>query len=1169
MSFAQFGDEAERPRWAELLRSRIAIFDLDYDALLAAVYALSVSAEGDCYLCVPPDPGIEAAALDASESGTLPGTAPAKALHTLTLDSGASRCFFRDSTTLTPLSTPVSVRLADPSGGADLARSSTNLPCPAVPSGSLSGPHLPSFSTNLVSTAALQDAMVITTTPGGHRVLICMCTRMGRHLAMFTRRHGSSQYTLATEPPQVAATAQVSASGTVAPPCSCRLLSHQTLLWHRRLGHPSLPRLRGMHSRLLGRERYFVLVVDNYTLCLQLRERFSADLTVLHLHSDRGGEFSSDLLREFCRGEGILQSFLLPASPKQNGIAEHRIGFVMEVAHTSMIHAAAPHFLWPFVVRYAAHQLNLWPCVSLPETSPTLHWTGEVGDASVFRVWGSRAFVRDTSADKLSARVIPYVFLGFPPDAPGWQFYHPTSRRVFPSHDVTFDELVPFYRLFSYRSAPLPPPPLFLAPGPPTFRTRDSFGKRVDHSPLSEISPSVGTVTSAASGGAEPGGAEAEGAVSGGAEHWGAEPGGAEPAGVEPRGSEPEDVEPGGAESEGAVCGGAEPRGTASSGGAAGALPGLGAAGARDSAAGDTGAGDVGVTRLGGARVIAGAVGTGGTVAAGPGGSRTRGTGVAGTGSVGGGGAGAVDPAEPGDARAGGARAGGPGAGVAGVGGAGARETEAVDPGAGGAGAGGSPLLALPYAEQTDSFTERREPESRPASPFRAGRTRRRVPHLRPPLVPGTLAMALRPSSLPLRVPLPPPPESSLLPVPDPESDLASAASPTVSHLLATVVTDPSFESTAASALVAELVDFAPACRLDYAIALVAESDSDSPPSVGDECALGTDVLEDRQEDFECLAADVPHLVTLLLAPEGDPDAPAIPTPCTYADAITGQPARGDPASPPTWLHSVVSCRYPVEPPAASLRSPPGTSRVARHTTVLGLLLRLLTHRCFYAPTRSCRVLRPRITWDRARHTITLTQSHMVHQVLQRFGFQFSLPQPTPLSAGHSLLAPPLDESVEPSGPYPELVGCLITSGVGLVLGRRGLVFLTGQEDASWIDDSATQRSSRGYTFSLGSGSVSWRYTRSSSVLSSNCEAEIYVGAMAAQELCWLTYLLTDLGEQPHSPSVMYQRGQLRLAYVATSANTADIFTKALQSSDHQRFTVLGLLPTLPHLLSA
>ncbi|CAI7848152.1 unnamed protein product, partial [Closterium sp. NIES-53] len=76
------------------------------------------------------------------------------------------------------------------------------------------------------------------------------------------------------------------------------------------------------------------------------------DLPLLRLHSDRGGEFSSDLLRDFCRGEGILRSFTLPASPQQNGISERRIGLVMEVARTSMIHAAAPHFLWPFAVRY-------------------------------------------------------------------------------------------------------------------------------------------------------------------------------------------------------------------------------------------------------------------------------------------------------------------------------------------------------------------------------------------------------------------------------------------------------------------------------------------------------------------------------------------------------------------------------------------------------------------------------------------------------------------------------------------------------------------------------------------------------------------------------------------------------------------------------------------------
>ncbi|CAI7869969.1 unnamed protein product, partial [Closterium sp. NIES-53] len=144
----EFGDEAERPRWSELFRSGVDVFALDYDAILAAMYALSVSAEGDCYLCVPPDPSIEAAALGASESALL-GTALAEALHTFTLVSGASRCFFRDSTTLTPLPAPVPVRLADPSGGPVLARSSTVLPCPTVLSGSLSVLHLPPFSTNL------------------------------------------------------------------------------------------------------------------------------------------------------------------------------------------------------------------------------------------------------------------------------------------------------------------------------------------------------------------------------------------------------------------------------------------------------------------------------------------------------------------------------------------------------------------------------------------------------------------------------------------------------------------------------------------------------------------------------------------------------------------------------------------------------------------------------------------------------------------------------------------------------------------------------------------------------------------------------------------------------------------------------------------------------------
>ncbi|CAI7862350.1 unnamed protein product [Closterium sp. NIES-53] len=177
--------------------------------------------------------------------------------------------------------------------------------------------------------------------------------------------------------------------------------------------------------------------------------------------------------------------------------------------------------------------------------------------------------------------------------------------------------------------------------------------------------------------------------------------------------------------------------------------------------------------------------------------------------------------------------------------------------------------------------------------------------------------MELRPSSVPHRVPLSSPPASSLPDVQDPKSELVRAAHPTVTRLLATVVTDSTFESVAASALDSELVDFAAACRLDFAASLVAESESVCPPFVGGECALGTDVLEDRQEDFECLAAAAPHLVAMLLAPEGDPDAPNIPTPRSYAEAIA-VPPLGANVVDDMWIFRVK--RPPGSPPIFKAR---------------------------------------------------------------------------------------------------------------------------------------------------------------------------------------------------------------------------------------------------------
>ncbi|CAI7812203.1 unnamed protein product, partial [Closterium sp. NIES-53] len=384
----------------------------------------------------------------------------------------------------------------------------------------------------------------------------------------------------------------------------------------------------------------------------------------------------------------------------------------------------------------------------------------------------------------------------------------------------------------------------------------------------------------------------------------------------------------------GSTCSGSVPpdaAGGGAAGGAAGAVGAgvaTGATGGAGAAGGGAGAGAAkGAARAGAAGGAAAAVGapgaTGGAGAAGGGAGAGATGGAAGAGAAEGAagavGAGVATGAAGGASAAGGGAGAGAAGGAAGAGaGAAGGAAGTRDPGAEGTGyvsavsrgaARPRPYYVLllqqpapplpgpsPYSGPTRGLTERREPESRPvlpasrsASPVRTVRAGR-VSRPRLPPVPSTHSMTLRPSTASQRVPLPSPPASSLPDGPDLESDSLRAASPTVTHCLATAVTDPLFESSAASALVAELVDFAAACRLDYATSLVAESAPASvcPPSVGGECALSTDVLEDRQENLECFAAASPHLVSMLLAPEGDLDALDIPTPRSYAEAIEG-----------------------------------------------------------------------------------------------------------------------------------------------------------------------------------------------------------------------------------------------------------------------------------------
>ncbi|GJP83973.1 hypothetical protein CLOP_g14071 [Closterium sp. NIES-67] len=278
------------------------------------------------------------------------------------------------------------------------------------------------------------------------------------------------------------------------------------------------------------------------------------------------------------------------------------------------------------------------------------------------------------------------------------------------------------------------------------------------------------------------------------------------------------------------------------------------------------------------------------------------------------------------------------------------------------------------------------------------------------------------------------------------------------------------------------------------------------------------------------------------------------------------------------------------------------------------------------------------ITRNRAARTISLSQGHYLQQVLERFDMARGTPQVTPLPVGHHLT--PLTSPSSSSHPYAELIGSLMYAmvstrpdltypisvlarfvGTGkhdtthwqaakrvlrylrgtkdyvLTLGGPSPPFLTGYSDSSWADSRPDRRSSQGYGFSLGSGLISWRSTRSSSIALSSCEAELYAATMAAQEARWLSFLLEELGAPQRCPTIwcdnastihltkdavfhgrskhielrhyfireLVQGGHLRLGKIDSAANLADIFTKALPHAAHSSLLrLLGLAPPVP-----
>jgi hypothetical protein len=152
---------------------------------------------------------------------------------------------------------------------------------------------------------------------------------------------------------------------------------------------------------------------------------------------------------------------------------------------------------------------------------------------------------------------------------------------------------------------------------------------------------------------------------------------------------------------------------------------------------------------------------------------------------------------------------------------------------------------------------------------------------------------------------------------------------------------------------------------------------------------------------------------------------------------------------------------------------------------------------------------------------------------------------------------------------------------VGDSRGRRAQVQVDvcAFADADWANDKGDRRSISGWVAKINGDAVSWSSKKQRVVALSTCEAELYAESAAIQEVLWLRGLMEELGLHVQTGSIVYgdnqstiavsengvkgertkhvdvkyhfvtetvERGAVKLRWIPTTQQQADIFTKAL-----------------------
>ena len=166
-------------------------------------------------------------------------------------------------------------------------------------------------------------------------------------------------------------------------------------------------------------------------------------LTVLR--TDNGGEFINTAADRFLRQHGITRQVTTAYTSRQNGVAERFNRTIMDAVRSMLHHANLSDSFWPLAVQAATYVKNRCPTVAVQHMTPYQAWHGRRPDLHSLRVFGCVAHLHipeksSERINKLTARSIPCINVGYSLRSKAYLLYDPRTRRVHTSKDVTFEE---------------------------------------------------------------------------------------------------------------------------------------------------------------------------------------------------------------------------------------------------------------------------------------------------------------------------------------------------------------------------------------------------------------------------------------------------------------------------------------------------------------------------------------------------------------------------------------------------------------------------------------------------------------------------------------------------------------------------------------------------------